>query len=423
MFNRKNPEVLIVGAGPVGLFAALALKRKGIDVYIVDEAWGAGGHSYALALHPSTHRLMADVGLLDKVLKSAYRIDRIAFYDGSERRRTVELSAANTEYPFVSVLRQDVLEDLLVSALGIAGLKVHWDHEASLLLPNENAVEVRVDRLEMESLGYSVAHSEKVVASSRTMRVPFVIGSDGHRSDVRRSLSIEFQDLGGTKQFAVFEFKTDADLGHEMRAVFHGGTTNVAWPMPDGYVRWSFEIGEEVVPTSRTKDRFVLDHGTERYPTLDEDHLHDLLSVRAPWFEGSVDEIAWRKLVRFERRLAESFGRGRVWLAGDAAHMTGPVGVQSMNAGLHEAADLAERLRAVLREGAPISSLDEYGTFWLDEWKFLLGLDGGLAADNAAQPWASGRKGALLPCLPVSRPDIEPLLSSLGLHRRQVMHA
>ena len=86
MFGKKSPEVLIVGAGPVGLFAALSLARRGIRVQIVDHQWRPGTHSYALALHRRSLRLLGEVGLLDAVLQGAYRINRIAVYDDSTRR-------------------------------------------------------------------------------------------------------------------------------------------------------------------------------------------------------------------------------------------------------------------------------------------------------------------------------------------------
>jgi 2-polyprenyl-6-methoxyphenol hydroxylase-like FAD-dependent oxidoreductase len=82
--------------------------------------------------------------------------------------------------------------------------------------------------------------------------------------------------------------------------------------------------------------------------------------------------------VRFERRLAASFGRGRVWLAGDAAHLTGPAGMQSMNAGLAEAHQLATSIARIRGGQAGLEELEAYGRERLADWGFLLGLRGGL---------------------------------------------
>ena len=86
MFGRKKPEVLVVGAGPVGLFTALSLARRGVPVQIVDKEWRTAAHAYALALHAGSLRLLKDLGLLDAVLEQAYPVRSIGLYDGAERR-------------------------------------------------------------------------------------------------------------------------------------------------------------------------------------------------------------------------------------------------------------------------------------------------------------------------------------------------
>ncbi len=85
---------------------------------------------------------------------------------------------------------------------------------------------------------------------------------------------------------------------------------------------------------------------------MEEQRLQELIRERAPWFTGAVRNIVWRNVVRFERRLADSFGHGRLWLAGDSAHLTSPVGIQSMNVGLQEGYRLAGALARVLRGGS-----------------------------------------------------------------------
>src|SRR5262249_36885904 len=116
-------------------------------------------------------------------------------------------------------------------------------------------------------------------------------------------------------------------------------------------------------------------------PARDEtirNSMERLARNRAPWFSASVNDLAWCTVVEFEHRLAERFGRDRSWLVGDAAHQTGPVGVQSMNAGLCEAEDLAAKLYKILREDAPLDLLDAYGREHRSEWQRMLGITGGL---------------------------------------------
>ncbi len=266
----------------------------------------------------------------------------------------------------------------------------------------------------MESLGYAVAHTEWVVASSHDYEMPFVVGTDGHTSMVRRSLDIEFENAGRTRYFAVFEFKTDFDIQEEMRLVLGERTTNVLWPLPGGFCRWSFELTDFTAPpATRAKDRFLIQR--EELPELTDDNLHHMLSVRAPWFTGSVGEVEWRTVVRFEQRLATRFGADRVWLAGDAAHMALPVAVQSMNVGFSEAHRLGTAMADVLAHDGKHDELARYGIDRLDEWRLLLGLEGSVAPTPDAPPWVRKHARRLISSIPASGVDLKRLLERVGL--------
>jgi len=82
VFGKHKTEVLVVGAGPVGLFTALRLKEQGIDVSIVDKLQRTGTHSYALALHPASLELLDETGLADEIVSQGYRVDKISFSEG-----------------------------------------------------------------------------------------------------------------------------------------------------------------------------------------------------------------------------------------------------------------------------------------------------------------------------------------------------
>ena len=135
-------------------------------------------------------------------------------------------------------------------------------------------------------------------------------------------------------------------------------------------------------PTERSKERLFMSQGADS-AVLDEANFRTMIAARAPWFKGSIGEIVWKSVVRFERRLADGFGKDRLWLAGDAAHLTGPIGIQSMNLGLAEGQDLAQTISGVLRNAAPQSSLDAYSQRWTAVWRQLHNLDGGSSCDAA----------------------------------------
>jgi 2-polyprenyl-6-methoxyphenol hydroxylase-like FAD-dependent oxidoreductase len=144
-------------------------------------------------------------------------------------------------------------------------------------------------------------------------------------------------------------------------------------------------------------------------------HLQRLLEERAPWFEGTVKELNWSTDIQFEHRLARQFGRNRCWLAGDAAHQTGPVGMQSLNVGLREAADLAGRTKKILREKASEDLLQAYNSDRQAEWQWLLGLKGGPKPAESSDPWIKQHYARIPACLPASGEDLTVLLKRLGL--------
>jgi 2-polyprenyl-6-methoxyphenol hydroxylase-like FAD-dependent oxidoreductase len=417
---ETHPEVLVAGAGPVGMFAALALARGGVSVQIVDSAVQPGRHSYALALHWESVQLLKAAGLEEPILAEAYPVHTVGLFDETGRRAEFRVGDGSPGSA-LAVLRQDVLEDYLERALAGAGVEVLWSHRLARAIPGDADVTATVEALEQESSGYAMTHAEWVLGETKEIRPRFIIGADGHSSWVRRTLRIGFPEVAKPQHFAVFEFASDADPAHEMRVVFAGGTTNILWPVPEGHVRWAFELPAYTARgVGRDRNRMAVQVDTGEYPMLTEERLRTLLAERAPWFTGSVGEITWRIVVRFERRLAESFGRDRMWLAGDAAHLTGPGGVQSMNAGLAEASELASIIGAALRGEEVRHRFDEYDGNCSHRWRNLLGLNGRLAAMRGATPWVAEHAAALLPCLPAVGENGLGMAKQIGLEFRKL---
>lgn len=414
MFVKRHTEVLVVGAGPVGSVAGLVLAEEGVQVQVIDKTWGSAARSYALALHPGSLELLAPFGLVEPLLEQGRRVDSLAFYEGKERQAEIDFSRLPRSFPFLLVIPQSALEDTLHQQLGQKNVKLKWNHQLVDLTGDGGQLLARIDELEKDSVGYSVSTTAWFVGRTLKARTDFVVGADGHNSTVRRTLGVEYEDLGGGEVFGVFEFDTDRDPGHEVRIVLDGDTTSVLWPLPGFRMRWSFEVPQwKEFLQPRVKSRLLVQVGEGGYPHLGRGELEELVTRRAPWFDVGVGEIHWALAVRFERRLARAFGRDTVWLAGDAAHLTSPVGVQSMNVGLREAADLAARIASVLRQEQPPELLQSYDQERRAEWRTLL--QGRLTAGNGAGPWVRRWAHQLLPCLPASGRDLEPLLGQLGL--------
>jgi 2-polyprenyl-6-methoxyphenol hydroxylase-like FAD-dependent oxidoreductase len=358
--------------------------------------------------------LLEEIGVADTLIEAGNRVDVVGFYEG-QKRAEVKLESLDCEHPFVLVLPQQALEEVLRGQLEKRGVKIQWNHRLSALDQSAGTVLAQVERLSKESTGYSVARTEWVVDKSYEVRASMVVGADGHRSTVRRLLEIDYEDQGDPHVFAVFEFSADAAPLHELQVVLHEDTMNVLWPMADGRFRWSFEMSEGFETDPRVKSRLFVQLRDEPYPHVTEEKLSELIAERAPWFSASVEEVFWSAAIRFERRLASSFGTGRVWLVGDSAHLALPMGIQSMNIGFREAADLSWRLLTALSNPESTAVLESYGDHWKSEWKNLLDLGSTLKPGPGTDPWVAERVKRIPPCVPVSGQDMRELLSQLGL--------
>ena len=394
---KRDCQVLVTGAGPVGLFAALSLAERGIDVQIIDKEWRGSSHSYALALHPEALRLLDALGAAKDLIKQGRRVTSLGFYVGGDRVGALDLTGQDEAFPYLLVAPQSALEQVLESQLKKRGVGIHWNHQTLSLKSGDDAVAVKVALMEKYTTGYPVTHTEWGIAKVIDVEADYVVGADGYHSMVRKGIGSRYEHLGPAETYTVFEFPCADDPGTEAKAVFLSDSNNVLWPLSAGRSRWSFQIDPDSPPE----------------PTLK--NLNELVRIRAPWYEGRIEEIYWNTLVMFERRMAEPFGEGRVMLAGDSGHITGPVGAQSMNIGIREAQDLAERISGILTQGKSPDLLKSYSAERTAEWKKLLDPGDSLRARSGAPDWARENARRILPCAPASGAALAQLLGQLGL--------
>jgi 2-polyprenyl-6-methoxyphenol hydroxylase-like FAD-dependent oxidoreductase len=397
MFRHPDPEVLVVGAGPVGLVTALFLHQYGVRVKIIDTHERTTRHSYALAIHPSTLEALDEAGLSERLIASGRKLTKVAYYEGRERRAEIDYSALASKHPYLLVVRQSVLERAAEEALRRNKIKVLWDHRLQALAVDGGSPQAEVATLDRAAMGYPVARSEWVVARTETIRPAYVIGADGYDSAVRRMSGIEMEDHGAGQTFSVYEIEAAGELPAEVRVIVDPVLTSVYWPLEEGRCRWGFQI------------RDASEH------VASKERLEQLIATRAPWCTARPTAIYWSTVGLFERRVTRSFSEGRVWLAGDAAHQAAPVGVHSMNSGLVEARELAIRISRILRAGGTPSLLQEFASETRETWQGLLGAGRTVRALPGADPWVRQIGSRILSCIPASGDDLEPLLNQIAL--------
>src|SRR5262245_90604 len=160
MFSHPNPEVLVVGAGPVGLVAALFLQQQGIRVEIVDMHQRTTQHSYALAIHPRTLRVLDEAGLSEQLIRAGRKLTTVADYEGRERRAQIDYSALASKHPYLLVVRQSLLERAAEEALHRQKIKVLWGHRLQSLTVDGATIKAEIAKLDQVATGYPVARSE-----------------------------------------------------------------------------------------------------------------------------------------------------------------------------------------------------------------------------------------------------------------------
>ncbi|MDB6023308.1 MAG: putative Monooxygenase FAD-binding protein [Pedosphaera sp.] len=418
MRRHEQTEVLVVGAGPVGMFTALRLAENGIRVQLIDQESGTAGRSYACALHPRTLQLMNEAGIAQDAIKLGRRMDKLAFYDSTIRRAELDFSRLPVEFPFVLALEQSALEDLLAAKLRErAGLEIRWNHRLADLTLADDGVTATIDEMDMSGKGYVIPDFEMEVKKTISDRAVFVVGTDGLGSVVRQRLNLDFQCAGGPQLFVLYDFETD-ELPSEAKIVLNQHTAGALWPFPGNKARWCFQWLPADEPPDDLPEKVRTRLLVAEAPGPGKPwhrHLQKLLDERAPWFHGRIQDIVWAEDMPCEHRLARRFGRDRAWLAGDAAHQTGPIAMQSMNLGLAEAADLAAKLTQILRENGSPDLLETYNLEHRLEWEQLLGWKNGPQPGATTNEWVREHSANLPACIPASGQELALLLRQLGL--------
>ncbi|WP_267425721.1 FAD-dependent monooxygenase [Methylobacterium sp. GC_Met_2] len=340
--SRTDCDVLVVGAGPTGLMAATLLARRGVRVRILDARSEASRESRAFAIQARTMELFQQIGLVDTFLDQGIVNPGIDFFVGGRRVGGFDYDRAaspDTPYPFIFLLPQSRTEAILIDDLSRHGVMVERD--------------VTVTGLDQDGGGVTV-HADSASSGSIEVRARYVIGADGAHSAVRKVLGLTFAGAKYAPTFLLADCRIDwpagSGLDHDRFRVFlHGASVALFLPLN----------GTRCSRVMATDHSGRVDAGGEAATRLGLPELERAFS-EAAGLAVRLSEPAWTTRYRVHHRGVDHYGRGRAFLAGDAAHIHSPAGGQGMNTGLQDAANLAWKLAAVIRDRSPADLLDTY---------------------------------------------------------------
>src|SRR5262245_1864566 len=334
----SDRRVLIAGGGPVGLLCAWLLGRRGLPVLVCDDNGELQADPRAATTHPATLDLLEEDGLADDLARAGLVAPIFQFRDRPSGTLVDELDHAvlknDTRHPFVVQCEQFKTAKLLLERLcALANVEVLFSHEVIGVTQDADSVSIEV------------RGSDDV----RRHTGAYLIGADGGRSVVRKQCDIAFEGFTWPERFVVFTTPYDFEKkrGYCPRSYFAdpGSWCNcfkVSADGPPGLWRTVFPTDPPQPDADLTSDSAVQALMQKFFPSPE------------PY------EVVHRNLYVTHQRVAATFRKGRVLLAGDAAHVNNPIGGMGLNGGIQDAANLCEKLAAILLERASMRLLDLY---------------------------------------------------------------
>jgi 2-polyprenyl-6-methoxyphenol hydroxylase-like FAD-dependent oxidoreductase len=334
MSPTPTPDVLVVGAGPVGLVAAVELARRGVRVRVIDKLAQPTDQSRAIAVHARSLDMFDRMGIVDEMVSTGIKAIAMQLYAGRSKLFRIPLGGVDSAFPFTLTTAQTETERVLNDHLESLGVTVDRGVELVGLSQDDRAVHLTLRR--------DNGSTEQVSPS-------WVIGADGGHSNVRKMVGTKLAGSFVGERFLLADVDAEHTLDLDaMHTFFSPDGPVVVLPMTGGRMRFLAEVHDSAGSPSDTQQRMN--------PTQDE--LQAILDRRI----GGIRVVHSHWLTNFEIHHARvpAYRWGRVFLAGDAAHIHSPAGGQGMNTGMQDAFNLAWKLAAVIGGQAGQTLLDSY---------------------------------------------------------------
>ncbi|MBB2992671.1 2-polyprenyl-6-methoxyphenol hydroxylase-like FAD-dependent oxidoreductase [Mycolicibacterium iranicum] len=365
--SAEPVPVLVVGAGPTGLTAALELSRLGVSVRIVDRALAPSPESRALAVQARTVELLRVRGVGAQMLDLGNRARAAALYASGRRLAPIELHRMPSQFNFILMLAQSETERLLTEQLARQGVKVERGLEVTSVRETGAGAEVTL----------------RGGAGAEVVQATYVIAADGPHSTLRKALGVPFPGRTLPHNYVLADLHVDGELPQDQVSIFLAGGGFVAvFPMGDGRFRLMATDPDGMADAAG-------DVGVDHIQRLFDSVVH---------VPARLHTMNWSSRFRINSRHVKQLRSGAVFFGGDAAHVHSPAGGQGMNLGVQDMINLSWKIAMVLDGRAKPELLDTYSAERLPVIRKLIRLtEIGTRVFNSTNPLVHGLRIRMAP--------------------------
>lgn len=343
MPRNLEPFVLIAGGGPTGITAALELRRFGIPVRIVDEKEGPSGTSRAVGIQARTLEELELRGLAGEFVRLGQHATGGQIYGEGKLLVHVDFTRIPSSYNYLLFLSQNDTDRILREALEAEGAAIEW------------GVKMIAFGQDPSGIAATLEHSD---GSIEEIRPAYVIDAEGAHSIIRSTLGLEFKGKTLDETFVLGDVHLSCDLSNSNFHIF-SSPRGFMGLFPMGGSHFRLVAGNPVLggPSNAAQSGPSTLENSQAAPTLEE--LQAIYDQRSH-IPARLHQLTWSSFFRINSRMVKNLRAGRIFLAGDAAHIHSPAGGQGMNTGIQDAMNLGWKLALVMRGAAPESLLDTY---------------------------------------------------------------